>query len=61
MWKEVDHPNVLRLLGFAFANDLPAFVSDWMDKGTLRSYRAANPDLDTRFMVRPDKTVCSND
>ena len=52
VWKAVDHPNVLWLRGFAFTNDLPAFVADWMDKGTLKNYRAANPDLDAKFMVR---------
>ena len=61
MWKEVDHPNVLRLLGFAFANDLPAFVADWMDRGTLRKYRAANSDLDFKSMVRSIKLVRGGD
>ena len=32
VWKAVDHPNVLWLRGFAFTNDLPAFVADWMDR-----------------------------
>ena len=46
---------MLRLEGFAFANDLPAFITDWMDRGTLRKYRAANSDLDFKSMVHSVK------
>ena len=51
-WTGLKHPNILRLRGYAFVNGVPSFVSDWMDQGSLRCFRATNPQLDAKSMVR---------
>ena len=51
-WTGLKHPNILRLRGYALVNGVPSFVSDWMDQGSLRNFRATNPQLDAKSMVR---------
>jgi len=38
IWSELEHPNVLPLLGYVshIGSDYPAFVSEWMEEGSLR-------------------------
>ncbi|KAI5119294.1 hypothetical protein M0805_008209 [Coniferiporia weirii] len=47
IWSKLKHPNVLQLLGFIIdENGLPAFVSGYMDKGTVLDYVKKHPELD---------------
>lgn len=38
IWSSLHHHNVLPLLGYAMHGSYPALVSQWMVKGSLRSY-----------------------
>ncbi|KLO19810.1 kinase-like protein [Schizopora paradoxa] len=35
IWSELDHPNVMPLLGYAMEGRYPSFVSRWMEGGSL--------------------------
>jgi len=37
IWSELVHPNVLPLLGYMIEGSYPSLVSEWMEKGSLRS------------------------
>ena len=43
---------MLRMEGFVFSNGLPAFVSGWMNGGSLSKYRESHSKLDAESMVR---------
>ena len=45
------HPNILPLLGVVFEDELPSFVSEWMD-GTLYWNIHHHPEVNTLSMVR---------
>lgn len=53
VWSKLDHPNVLPLLGYAFANEFkyPLLVSEWMDKGSAWSYVRAHLKCDIVRLV----------
>ncbi|KIO24653.1 hypothetical protein M407DRAFT_51361, partial [Tulasnella calospora MUT 4182] len=52
VWAALDHPNILKLLGFAFENGRPCLVSPWCGNGTLQEYLRKYPDVDRRQLVR---------
>jgi len=45
LWAKLDHPNILRLLGFFLVGEkaTPNLVSEWMEKGTLTDYMKERP------------------
>ncbi|KLO11690.1 kinase-like protein, partial [Schizopora paradoxa] len=47
IWARLDHDNVLPLLGFFTEGDnsMPAFVSEWMERGTLFDFMKTFPRL----------------
>ena len=47
----VEHRNIVRFRGFALVNNVPAFVSDWMESGTLSKYLVRNEQIDEFFLV----------
>ncbi|KAG8915975.1 hypothetical protein FRC00_002190 [Tulasnella sp. 408] len=52
VWAALDHPNVLKLLGFAFEDGGPCLISPWCDYGTLQEYLQKFPDANRRRLVR---------
>ncbi|KAG8895995.1 hypothetical protein FRC01_012083, partial [Tulasnella sp. 417] len=52
VWAELDHPQVLELLGFAFDNRTPCLISPWCENGTLQEYLQKNPGANRRLLVR---------
>ncbi|CAE6502669.1 unnamed protein product [Rhizoctonia solani] len=48
-WLQLDHPNVLPLLGLAIFNDGLSMVSPWMPYGNLRAYLQRNKDSGVRM------------
>ncbi|KLO11692.1 kinase-like protein [Schizopora paradoxa] len=56
IWAKLYHENVLPLLGFFTEGDnaMPAFVSEWMERGTLHDFMRTFPraSLDTLLMIR---------
>ncbi|KAG8985073.1 hypothetical protein FRB90_004951 [Tulasnella sp. 427] len=43
-WSSICHPNVVPLLGYTFTPVL-SLISPWYEKGSLRGYTKANPDV----------------
>ncbi|KAG8780328.1 hypothetical protein FRC12_023180 [Ceratobasidium sp. 428] len=53
VWSKYNHPNLLRLIGFAQFRGQIAMVSPWMENGNLSEYIARNPGADRcRFCVQ---------
>ena len=50
MWKHLDHPNILPLLGVTLSPH--QLISSWMPGGNLRKYVRANPGADRLKLVR---------
>lgn len=51
MWKFLQHPNVLPLLGVTISENLFAMVSDWMTNGNINEFIQAHPDVDRLGLV----------
>ena len=49
MWKYLDHPNILPLLGITI--DPLQLVSKWVSGGNLQQYIKKYPDVDRRRLV----------
>jgi len=51
MWKFLQHPNVLPLMGVAVSENRLAMASDWMINGNIREFVKAHPDVDRLGLV----------
>ncbi|KAL5522392.1 hypothetical protein ACEPAG_8408 [Sanghuangporus baumii] len=53
VWSKLDHPHVLPLLGYAFANEYryPLLISEWMDRGSAWSYVRAHVQCDILRLI----------
>ncbi len=51
IWSSLDHPNVLRLLGYVMHGPYPALVSQWMVNGSARNYMEKFPNTSVVRMV----------
>ncbi|KIL61940.1 hypothetical protein M378DRAFT_81868 [Amanita muscaria Koide BX008] len=48
LWSKISHQNILPLLGIAYINpddNIPAFISTWMDNGNARQFRRRYPNF----------------
>ncbi len=52
MWSELVHLNVLPLLGYMIEGSYPSLVSEWMEKGLLRSRMTKLLTTELFFMVQ---------
>ena len=43
MWRNLRHPNVLRLVGATLGNNHLAMVSEWMHNGNINEFIKAHP------------------
>ena len=50
MWKTLQHPNVLPLLGVMVGTQL-AMVSEWMMNGNINEFVRAHPDVNRLELV----------
>jgi serine/threonine protein kinase len=52
IWASLTHPNVLPLLGYISSQGATfAFISEWMENGTVRDFLKTHPDTDRMKMV----------
>ena len=51
MWKALQHPNVLPLVGVTMSETQFAMVSDWMENGNISDYVKANPEANRLELV----------
>ena len=51
MWKALQHPNVLQLIGVTMSETQFAMVSDWMANGNISDFLKARPDADRLELV----------
>ena len=55
IWASLDHPNLLPLKGYVCIPEwgpYPAFVSDWMENGTVDRYIKDNQNVYSLLLVR---------
>ena len=53
MWKALDHPNVLPLLGVEMTGTQFAMVSEWMTNGNITRFVKAHWEANRFELVRP--------
>ena len=51
MWKTLQHPNVLPLIGVTMSEARFAMVSDWMVNGDINRFVKAHPDANRLELV----------
>ncbi|TDL16901.1 kinase-like protein [Rickenella mellea] len=52
IWENLDHPNVLPLLGFTMDfGPYPAFITEWMSNGTVLDYLSQKSNVDNVHLV----------
>ena len=51
MWKFLQHPNVLPLVGVLMSEARFAMVSEWMTNGSINEYVKAHPEVDRPQLV----------
>ena len=51
MWKSLQHPNVLPLVGVTMSETQFAMVSDWMANGNINDFVKAHPDANRLELV----------
>ena len=51
MWRTLQHPNILPLIGVMMSESQFAMVSDWMTNGTINDFVKAYPDADRLELV----------
>ena len=51
MWKFLQHPNVLPLIGVTMSENRFAMASDWMVNGTIRDFVKVHPNVDRLGLV----------
>jgi serine/threonine protein kinase len=52
IWKQLEHENILPLLGVTVIEGIPCTVSEWMENGTMDAYLIAHADADVFELVR---------
>jgi hypothetical protein len=52
IWSDLHHANILSIIDTTEVNGLPAFVSEWMNNGTVKQYQQNNPDACVLKLVR---------
>jgi hypothetical protein len=58
MWKNLQHPNVLPLVGVTMSDTYFAMISDWMLNGNINSFVEAHPHVDRLKLVGfPSRTL----
>ena len=50
MWKTLQHPNILPLIGVTMSGTQFAMASEWMTNGNIIEFLKANPDAN-RFQL----------
>ena len=62
MWKALDHPNILPLLGVTMVENQFVMVSEWAENGNINEYVKAKPDADRwnwyAFSMRHVTSTC---
>ena len=53
MWKFLQHPNVLPLIGVMMSETRFAMVSEWMTNGSINEYVKTRPDVNRVRLVGP--------
>jgi hypothetical protein len=51
MWKTLQHPNVLPLIGVMMSETQFATISDWMVNGNINDFVKAHPDVNRLELV----------
>ena len=51
MWKTLQHPNVLPLIGVTMTKTQFAMISEWMVNGNINDFAKAHPDVDRLGLV----------
>ena len=51
MWKSLQHPNVLPLIGVTMTETRFAMISDWMVNGNINDFVKTHPDVDRFGLV----------
>ena len=51
MWKTLQHPNILPLIGVTMSESQFATISDWMVNGNLSDFVKAHPDTNRLGLV----------
>lgn len=57
IWTDLKHANVLPFVGYIMRGDLPCFVSEWMDNGSVRDYLTKFPDADIYPLVNNPPSI----
>ena len=53
MWKYLQHPNVLPLIGALMSENRFAMVSEWMPYGNINQFIKEYPKVNRLTLVRP--------
>ena len=53
MWKSLQHPNILPLVGVMMSENRFAMVSHWMANGNINEFIKQNPEADRLKLVCP--------
>lgn len=56
-WAEVQHPNIVPLLGTCEVGGRPVAVTSWVKNGSLPRYLFYNPTADRKRLVRLSLTI----
>lgn len=51
VWRRLQHPNVLPLIGICTLDSVTYMVSPWMSKGNAFNYIKSNPEIDRLLLV----------
>jgi len=51
MWKYLQHPNVLPLIGVTMSENRFVMASNWMTNGNIREFVKTHPDVDRLGLV----------
>ena len=53
MWRSLQHPNILPLVGVMMSQTRFAMVSHWMANGNINEFVKQNPEADRLELVGP--------
>ena len=51
IWRHLQHPNILPLIGVVIGPERYSLISDWMDNGTINTFTEMNPDVNRVGLV----------
>jgi len=57
MWKALQHPNVMPLIGAMMTETRFAMISEWMVNGNINQFVKAHPHVDRLGLVGPPQIV----